>query len=70
MHSHPPSVLVSLEWMRLKLTLPDGKTTIHDFSPGQVLWMDQGGEHSWEALAGGGRVFVIEVKSAVPAAGN
>ena len=70
MHSHPPSVLVSLEWMRLKLTLPDGKTTIHDFSPGQVLWLDQGGEHSWEALAGGGRVFVIEVKSAVPAAGK
>ncbi|HEU5468479.1 MAG TPA: hypothetical protein VFU77_04170 [Steroidobacteraceae bacterium] len=69
MHSHPPSVLVSLEWMRLKLTLPDGKTTIHDFSPGQVLWLDQGGVHSWEALAGGGRVFVIEVKAApVPAA--
>ena len=26
MHSHPPSAMVSLDWMRLKLTLPDGKT--------------------------------------------
>lgn len=64
MHSHPPSVYVSLDWMRLKLTLPDGKTVIHDFSPAQVLWFEKGGEHSWEALAGAGRVIAVEVKSA------
>lgn len=67
MHSHPPTVLVSLEWIRLKLTLPDGKTTIHDFSPGQVLWLPQGGEHAWEALSGSGRVIAIEVKAALAA---
>lgn len=64
MHSHPPSVYVSLDWMRLKLTLPDGKTVIHDFSPAQVLWFEKGGEHSWEALAGAGRVIAVEVKAA------
>ena len=70
MHSHPPTLLVSLDWMRLKLTLPDGKTVIHDFSSNQVLWFGDGAEHSWEALAGGGRVIAIEVKSALPAATN
>ncbi|HEU0225806.1 MAG TPA: hypothetical protein VFR29_10255, partial [Steroidobacteraceae bacterium] len=64
MHSHPPSLLVSQDWIRLKLTLTDGKTAIHDFHPGQVLWLPQGGEHSWEAIAGSGRVIAIEVKSA------
>ena len=64
MHSHPPTVLVSLDWMRLKLTLPDGKTNIHDFSQGQVLWLPEGGTHSWQALAGSGRVIAIEVKAA------
>lgn len=64
MHSHPPTLLVSLDWIRLKLSLPDGKNAIHDFHPGQVLWLPEGGTHSWEALAGSGRVFGIEVKSA------
>lgn len=64
MHSHPPTALVSLDWLRLKLTLPDGRTSIHDFSPGQVLWVGDGGEHSWEAIAGSGRVIAIEVKAA------
>jgi hypothetical protein len=68
MHSHPPSLYVSLDWMRLRLTLPDGKTVIHDFSPAQVLWFENGGEHSWEALAGGGRVIAVEVKAAAAAA--
>jgi len=68
MHSHPPTILVSVDWMRLKLTHPDGKTTIHDFSPGQVIWLDKGGEHAWEAIAGSGRVIAIEVKSAATAA--
>jgi hypothetical protein len=67
MHSHPPSVTVSLDWMRMKFTPPDGKPVIHDFSPAQVLWFGDGLEHSWEVLAGSGRVIVIEVKSARPA---
>jgi hypothetical protein len=64
MHSHPPTYLVSLDWIRLKLTLPDGKTTIHDFQQGQPLWLADGGTHAWEALAGSGRVIAIEVKAA------
>lgn len=64
MHSHPPTLLISLDWIRLKLTLPDGKTAIHDFSPGGVQWLAEGGTHAWEAIAGGGRVIAIEVKAA------
>jgi hypothetical protein len=64
MHTHPPTLLISLDWIRLKLTMQDGKNTIHDFSANQVLWLPEGGTHSWEAVAGGGRVIAIEVKSA------
>ncbi len=70
MHSHPPTLLVSLDWMRLKLALPDGKSVIHDFSPSQVLWLGEGGTHAWDAIAGSGRVIGIEVKSASAAAPN
>ena len=64
MHKHPPTLLVSLDWIRLELTLPDGKSVIHDFSPGQLLWFGEGATHSWRALAGSGRVIGIEVKAA------
>jgi hypothetical protein len=64
MHSHPPTLLISLDWIRLVLTLPDGTTAIHDFHPGQALWVPGGGTHSWRAIAGNGRVIAIEVKSA------
>lgn len=64
MHAHPPTLLVSLDWARLRLKLPDGSSAIHDFSPGQVLWLADGGTHSWEAVAGNTRVIAIEVKSA------
>ncbi len=64
MHKHPPTLLVSLDWMRMEMTLPDGKSVIHDFSPGQVLWVGAGATHSWRALAGSGRVIGIEVKAA------
>lgn len=64
MHSHPPTLLISLDWIRLLLTQPDGKKVVHDFSPSQLLWLPNGGTHSWEAVAGGGRVVAVEVKSA------
>jgi hypothetical protein len=68
MHSHPPTALISVDWIRLRLTQPDGKQMMHDFSPGQVLWLPKGGEHSWEAVAGSGRVIAVEVKAAAGAA--
>ena len=63
MHSHPPLVLVSVGSARAKLTLPDGKTSILDLRPGQVLWLENP-EHSWELLAGDLHVVAVEVKSA------
>ncbi|MFQ5737732.1 MAG: cytoplasmic protein [Acidobacteriota bacterium] len=66
MHTHPPLVLVSLGSARLKMTLPDGTSSIFDLRPGQVLWVD-GAQHSWELLAGDLHGVGVEVKSAAPA---
>ncbi|MEO5935890.1 MAG: hypothetical protein ABIP81_01615 [Terriglobales bacterium] len=73
MHSHPPTLLVHLTRARLRLTLPDGKTVIYDFTPGQVNWAGEGMEHSWEALSGEAQLIAVEVKSAqraMPAKAN
>ena len=66
MHTHPPRVLVSLSTARVKLTLPDGTTSILDVRPGQVMWVDAA-EHSWELLSGEIDIVGIEVKSAASA---
>lgn len=68
MHSHPPSVLIALAEGRGRLTLPDGSTVLHDYTPRSVLWVEGGTEHSWEMLSGDPHVIVIEVKSAQKAA--
>lgn len=70
MHSHPPFVFIGLETGRAKMRLGDGKTVMLDLNPGQVMWLADGMEHSWELLSGKVRVIAVEVKSArKPAAG-
>ncbi len=69
MHSHPPFVFISLGTARVKLTLPDGNKVIFDTWPGQVLWMPDGMQHSWELLSGDLRVVAVEVKSALATRG-
>lgn len=64
MHSHPPSLLVTLGEGRARLTMRDGARVLHDYTPGSVLWAGEGMEHSWEMLSGDPHVIVIEVKSA------
>lgn len=64
MHSHPPLVLVSLGQARLQVTLPDGETAILDLLPGNVLWLEDGAQHSWKMLSGEAHVVAVEVKSA------
>lgn len=64
MHSHPPSLLVTLGKGRGKLTMPDGKSFYHDYTPGDVLWAGEGMQHAWEMIAGDPHVIVVEVKSA------
>ena len=66
----PTDRSVSLDWIRLKLTQPDGKTAIHDFSPTRCCRSVEGATHFQEAIAGGGRVIAIEVKAAAQAAGS
>lgn len=63
MHSHPPLVVVSLDSARLKVTTPDGKASVLDVRPGQVLWFENV-EHSWELLSGKLHVVAVEVKAA------
>jgi quercetin dioxygenase-like cupin family protein len=61
MHTHPPLVAVSLSKARLRMTTPDGKSSIFDLHPAQVLWMENV-EHSWELLAGQVHLVAVEVK--------
>ncbi len=63
MHTHPPTLAVSLDEARLRVTLPDGSTPILDLHRGQVLWLE-GVEHSWEVLSGRIHVVGVEVKAA------
>lgn len=69
MHTHPPLLVVSVGSARIKVTLPDGNTSILDLRPGQVVWVD-GVEHSWEMMAGNLHVVAVEVKSAQKAEGE
>lgn len=64
MHSHPPFVLISLGEARLQMTSPDGESAIFDLLPGQVMWMEEPIQHSWEMLSGDAHVVAVEVKSA------
>lgn len=64
MHSHPPTLLVAIGKGRGKLTTPDGNTMLHDYTPGQLMWVPDFFEHSWEMLSGDPHVIAIEVKSA------
>jgi hypothetical protein len=61
MHTHPPVLVVSLGTTRLGMTLPDGKKSILDLHPGQVLWLENA-EHAWEVLAGELHVVAVEPK--------
>lgn len=71
MHSHPPFVFIGLDNARAKMRLGDGKTVFLDVYPGQVLWVGDGMEHSWDLMSGKVRVIAVEVKSArKPVAGT
>jgi hypothetical protein len=70
MHSHPPFVFIGLETGRVKMRLGDGKPAMLDLNPGQVMWLGDGMQHSWDLISGKVRVIAVEVKSArKPAAG-
>jgi hypothetical protein len=62
MHSHHPLVVVSLSKARLRMTAPDGKTSIFDVNPAQVLWFENV-QHSWEVLAGQVHIVAVEPKA-------
>lgn len=62
MHTHPPLVVVSLGTARLRMKTPDGKSSILDLHPAQVLWLENV-EHSWELLAGQVHLVAVEVKA-------
>jgi quercetin dioxygenase-like cupin family protein len=64
MHTHRPLVAVSLGKGRLRMTAPDGKSSIFDLHPGQVIWMEHV-EHSWELLAGEVHIVAVEPKGGI-----
>jgi quercetin dioxygenase-like cupin family protein len=61
MHTHRPLVAVVMSTARLRMTTPDGKSSIFDVHPGQAIWMENV-EHSWELLAGQLHLIAVEVK--------
>jgi quercetin dioxygenase-like cupin family protein len=63
MHTHAPTVVVSLSKARASMTGPDGATVIFDLNPAQVLWLENA-EHSWNLLSGQVHVIGVEVKAA------
>jgi quercetin dioxygenase-like cupin family protein len=63
MHTHPPTVGISFDAMRMRMTLPDGSKSIFDLHPAQAIWLANV-EHSWEVLSGSLHVFGVEVKAA------
>lgn len=65
MHSHPPFVFIGLDHARVRLTQRDGQRVLLDIYPGQVMWMGETIEHSWELLSGNIHVIAVEIKSAL-----
>ena len=63
MHTHPPTLVISFDAMRMRVTLPDGSSAILDLHPAQAFWLD-GAEHSWEILSGPLHAFGVEIKAA------
>jgi hypothetical protein len=63
MHTHPPTVVISSDAVRMRVTLPDGSSSILDLHPAQALWLENV-EHSWEILSGPLHAFGVEVKAA------
>ena len=64
MHVQPPGVLVSLGKARFEMTGADGRSSIVDYNPGQVLWTGVAERRAWRLLAGEAHLFFVEVKSA------
>ena len=63
MHTHPPTLLISFDAMRMRVTQPDGSSAILDLHPAQSLWIEDV-DHSWEILSGPLHAFGVEVKAA------
>lgn len=40
MHAHPDFVVTARSAFKRKLTLPNGKTMVREFKPGEVMWSD------------------------------
>ncbi len=63
MHSHPPRAIVAIGSYRLEPTDEEGRTTIVDRRPGEVVWSD-GEQHEAEVLIGPVHAIEVEIKSA------
>ncbi len=62
MHSHPPRVIVAITSYRLKSIDQDGRVTIVDRRPGEVVWSD-GEEHAAEMMTET-HAIEVEIKAA------
>lgn len=62
MHSHPDHVVYVLKDGKIKITLPDGKSTEFSLKAGQAIWMEAG-QHAAENIGNTeANNLVIELK--------
>jgi hypothetical protein len=66
-HSHPPHLTVLLTAAKARVKLPDSKTFVAEFKPGDLFW-SEAETHEVENIAGKDiRALLVELKS-VPGA--
>jgi beta-alanine degradation protein BauB len=64
-HHHPKSVLYALSTFKRKLTFPDGKTSIREFKPGDILWLDEQTHVGENIGTTDTHVLLVEIKTPV-----
>jgi hypothetical protein len=62
-HSHPPHLTIVLSPAKARVKLPEGKTLVAEFKPGDVFW-SEAETHEVENITGKNvRALLVELKS-------
>ena len=64
MHTHPTLVAYYFDATQVKLTSPEGKSTVKDIPAGKLIWFPNGVTHALEVMGPADQhVLVVEVKN-------
>lgn len=62
MHAHPDFVVTARSAFKRKITLPNGKTMVRQFKPGEVMWSDAQSHIGENVGDTDTHVFIVELK--------